>query len=86
LALLIVPIVGTVYPVPSAPLNYFPYIFGAYLLIGVVLVSVRSRTHVEIDGIRRALEETAMAPGLAVPPLLVSDGRLEPFSGLKEAQ
>src|SRR3984957_1231867 len=38
LALLTVPIVGTVYPVPSAPLNYFPYIFLAYILIGVALV------------------------------------------------
>src|SRR5580658_5447 len=55
LALLIVPIVGTVYPVPPAPLNYFPYIFVAYILAGVVLVSVRSRTVGEIDGIRRAL-------------------------------
>ena len=44
LALLIVPIVGTVYPVPSAPLNYFPYIFLAYILVGVVLVSIRSRS------------------------------------------
>jgi amino acid transporter len=86
LALLIVPIVGTVWPVPSAPLNYFPYIFGAYLLAGIVLVSIRSRNVVEIDGIRRALEESAMAPGLAVPPLLISDAHLEPFSGLKEAQ
>ena len=64
LALLIVPIVGTVYPVPPAPLNYFPYIFVAYILAGVVLVSVRSRTVGEIDGIRRALEEVTMAPAL----------------------
>ena len=67
LALLIVPIVGTVYPVPSAPLNYFPYIFVAYILIaGVALVSVRSRSVDEIDGIRRVLEETALPPELAL--------------------
>ena len=67
LALLVVPIVGTVYPAPSFPMNYFPYIFLTYLVVGVVLVSIRSRSHSEIDGIRKVLEETSMAPGLAVP-------------------
>ena len=61
LALLLVPIVGTVYPVPSYPMNYFPYIFLAYIVAGVVLVSMRSRSVLEIDGIRRVLEETAMS-------------------------
>jgi amino acid transporter len=67
LVLLMVPIVGTVYPVPSYPMNYFPYIFMAYVVVGIVLVSIRSRSHVEIDGIRKVLEETTMAPVLAVP-------------------
>jgi len=58
LALLVVPIVGTVYPVPAFPMNYFPYIFAAYVVAGVVLVARRSRSHAEIDGIRRVLEET----------------------------
>src|SRR5580700_8376736 len=31
LVLLMVPIVGTVYPVPSSPMNYFPYIFMVYV-------------------------------------------------------
>jgi amino acid transporter len=77
LALLVVPIVGTVYPAPSFPMNYFPYIFIAYLIAGVVLVSIRSRSHSEMDGIRKVLEETSMAPELAVS--------LGPtISGLKE--
>jgi hypothetical protein len=59
---LTVPIVGTVYPVPAAPLNYFPYIFLAYIVAGIVLVSIRSRSHMEMDGIRKVLEETTMAP------------------------
>jgi len=71
LVLLTVPIVGTVYPVPAAPLNYFPYIFAVYLLIGVVLVSMRSRSHVEMDGIRKVLEETAMAP-MQAPSIAMS--------------
>lgn len=64
LALLIVPIVGTVWPVPAAPLNYFPYIFLAYLVIGIGLVAARSRSIEEMGRIRRILEETAMAPGV----------------------
>jgi amino acid transporter len=67
LALLVVPIVGTVYPVPSSPMNYFPYIFIAYLIAGFVLVSIRSRSHSEMDGIRKVLEETSTAPELGMP-------------------
>lgn len=58
LALLAVPIVGTVYPVPAAPLNYFPYIFLAYVVAGVILVSVRSRSHSEIESIRKVIEQS----------------------------
>src|SRR5580704_8904757 len=47
--LLMVPIVGTVYPEPAPPMNYFSYIFIAYLLIGVAVVSLRSRSLVEMD-------------------------------------
>ncbi|MDE8349387.1 MAG: APC family permease [Acidocella sp.] len=34
LALLIIPTVGSVYPVPPAPVKYYPYLFVAYLIIG----------------------------------------------------
>jgi hypothetical protein len=66
LALLTVPIVGSVYPVPAFPMNYFPYIFISYILVGVVLVSTRSWSYLEMDGIRKILEETAMVPVLEV--------------------
>jgi len=70
--------VGTVYPVPSFPMNYFPYIFLAYILAGVVVVSMRSRSHMEMDGIRKVLEETAMAPELSasMPKMRVPDGQV----------
>ncbi len=42
LALLIIPAIGSVYPVPPPPTNYFPYIFIAYFLIGVALLWRRS--------------------------------------------
>jgi amino acid transporter len=68
LVLLTVPIVGTVYPTPAFPANYFAYIFIAYVISGVILVSMRSRSHAEIAGIRKVLEETAMAPALGMSP------------------
>jgi amino acid transporter len=42
LALLLIPAVGSVYPVPPPPGNTFPYIFAIYFLIGVVLLWGRS--------------------------------------------
>ncbi|MEJ1962850.1 MAG: APC family permease [Gammaproteobacteria bacterium] len=38
LALLIIPAVGSVYPRPPAPVMYFPYIFLAYIAIGMVWI------------------------------------------------
>ncbi len=80
LVLLMVPIVGTVYPVPSYPMNYFPYIFLVYIFGGIVLVSIRSRSHSEIDGIRKVLEETAMAPMATASPAIphMAGGQLGP--------
>jgi len=37
-ALLIVPAVGSVYPVPAAPVMYFPYAFLAYLAVGMIWI------------------------------------------------
>ena len=33
--LMIIPAVGSVYPIPDPPVKYFPYIFLVYLVIGV---------------------------------------------------
>jgi amino acid transporter len=38
MALMLVPIVGSVWPVPSPPVNYFPYAFVAYLWFGILRV------------------------------------------------
>src|SRR5271156_2816843 len=69
LVLLMVPIVGTVYPVPSYPLNYFPYIFAAYILCGIVLVSARSRSVTEMDRIRKVLETTTVEGSTMAPSM-----------------
>jgi len=61
LVLLVVPIVGTVYPQPPFPQNYFPYIFGTYILAGIILVTIRSKSVAEIESVRKVLEENAMS-------------------------
>jgi amino acid transporter len=38
LVLMVIPAVGSVYPVPSPPVNAFPYVFGAYLWFGIIRV------------------------------------------------
>jgi amino acid transporter len=38
LVLLLIPAVGSVYPVPPAPVKYFPYVFLGYLAIGAIRV------------------------------------------------
>ncbi len=38
LLLLVVPAVGSVYPIPDAPVRYFPYVYLAYLLAGVAWI------------------------------------------------
>jgi len=51
---------GSVYPVPAAPYNYFPYAFAAYLLIGFAWFSfVKRRSPQVLDGIERDLETAA---------------------------
>lgn len=41
LVLLLVPAVGSVYPVPAPPVNVFPYIFVTYILIGLAIFEAR---------------------------------------------
>ena len=43
LVLLLVPAVGSVYPVPAPPVNLFPYLFAGYFLVGVVLFVARRK-------------------------------------------
>ena len=42
--LLIIPAVGSVYPVPAAPVNYFPYAFLVYMAIGAAWIISQHRT------------------------------------------
>ena len=39
LVLLLLPTVGSVYPVPAAPVKYFPYLFAVYVAIGALWIA-----------------------------------------------
>jgi amino acid transporter len=55
-------LVGSVYPVPSAPYNYFPYGFLGYMLLGFAwYVVVKSRAPQVITGIQHDMESAASA-------------------------
>jgi amino acid transporter len=43
LILLMVPTIGSVYPVPPAPVKYFPYMFAAYFIIGGIWIAYQNR-------------------------------------------
>jgi len=58
--LMFLSLVGSVYPVPSAPYNYFPYAFAAYMLLGFVWFTVvKTRAPQVIAGIEHDLESAA---------------------------
>lgn len=44
LALLLVPAIGSIYPVPAPPNDRFPYIFAAYALVGAIVLWRRTRS------------------------------------------
>jgi amino acid transporter len=67
IVLMLIPAIGSVYPVPDPPVRYFPYIFLGYLLIGGGRVAwLRFRAP---DHLRRISEEirTQHVPGSLAP-------------------
>jgi amino acid transporter len=60
--LMFLSLVGSVYPVPAAPYNYFPYGFAVYMLAGFVWYSVvKLRSPQVLAGIAHDLETAAGA-------------------------
>jgi amino acid transporter len=51
--LMVIPAVGSVYPVPAPPLNYYPYVFLGYLFLGglrlVLMYIARPERHQAIS-------------------------------------
>jgi hypothetical protein len=67
LLLLARPAIGSVYPVPPAPVNYFPYIFLGYVAIGVLrAVAFKLRAPQILKKIHQELAGQNLPPGLTV--------------------
>lgn len=45
LVCLLVPTIGSFYPVPPAPVRYFPYVFAVYIVLGIIWMTVVSMRH-----------------------------------------
>ncbi|HEY0798919.1 MAG TPA: APC family permease, partial [Candidatus Baltobacteraceae bacterium] len=61
---LITPIVGSFYPAPAPPVNFFPYVFALYLMIGVAwLFYQKSKSSDVIDKIEADLEDIGVRYG-----------------------
>jgi hypothetical protein len=48
---LLVPLVGSFYPLPPVPVRYFPYYFLAYMLVGVAWLAFLQRRDNTVLGI-----------------------------------
>jgi amino acid transporter len=78
IVLLIVPAVGSVYPVPAAPVMYFPYAFLAYLAVGLIWIfafyrrspSASSRIRSDLESAHRRFQ----APIVDAEPLATRSG------------
>ncbi|HLZ62421.1 MAG TPA: APC family permease [Ktedonosporobacter sp.] len=75
---LLVPTVGSFYPVPAYPVNIFPYIFLGYMLIGAVWLFMVSRRSVGImEEIEQDMEASLQHHSRPTEEELVVVGKLE---------
>jgi hypothetical protein len=59
--LMFLSLVGSVYPVPAAPYNYFPYAFVVYLLLGAAwFFIVKAKNPQILAGIELDMESAAV--------------------------
>jgi amino acid transporter len=67
LVMLLIPAIGSVYPVPPPPVNYFPYVFLGYLgLGGIRVVMLKIQAPERLKQIRSNIE-TQHSAGLLAP-------------------
>lgn len=64
-ALLLVPAVGSVYPVPAWPVNIFPYVFLGYLAIGLVWFMILQRRPNFATNVKHRVQAEHAAPPIA---------------------
>lgn len=64
--LLLIPIIGSVWPVPSPPVNYFPYAFVAYLWFGILRVmGMRHQQPARVEEISAEVRKLHAEAGIA---------------------
>jgi amino acid transporter len=67
IVLMLIPAVGSVYPVPDPPVRYFPYIFLGYLLIGGGRIAwLRMRAPDRLHQIRQEIQTQHVPAALAM--------------------
>ncbi len=58
LVLLMIPAVGSVIPIPDPPVNYFPYAYLVYLLVGIGwILAFHARKPTAVGQIHQDLEQ-----------------------------
>jgi amino acid transporter len=68
IVLMLVPAVGSVYPVPDPPVRYFPYIFLGYLLIGGARVAwLRMHAPARLREIREEIQTQHLIDAIPAP-------------------
>lgn len=66
MVLLLIPIVGSVWPVPAPPVNYFPYAFVAYLWFGILRVmGMRHQMPARVEEISAEVRKLHAEAGVA---------------------
>ncbi|HTW95777.1 MAG TPA: hypothetical protein VMD30_13325, partial [Tepidisphaeraceae bacterium] len=71
LLFMVVPIVGSFYPLPDPPIRYYPYIFAGYLAVGVVFLFIqRGMGSGVLQKIETDLEGIAIRYGSGKEPLM----------------
>jgi amino acid transporter len=81
LLFMVVPIVGSFYPLPDPPIRYYPYIFAVYLAVGIIFLFVqRGMGSNVIKKIETDLEGIAVRYGTGKEPIIHAepDGVAEP--------
>ena len=84
----IVPIVGSFYPLPDPPIRYYPYIFMAYLAVGILWLFVQYTLHTGvIKKIETDLEGIATRYGTGKEPIMHAepDGVMDTSAAPKAA-
>jgi amino acid transporter len=63
MVLLLVPAIGSVYPVPAAPVNAFPYVFLAYLFVGYIrILAMQHQKADRLEEISREIKQLHAQP------------------------